>query len=54
MNNAEFFLALCFLLATAIIDSLYGHTMMGKVACLFLISLTLGFALLALPSDKEK
>lgn len=54
MRTISFLAFLFFLALTICIDTVYGHTILGKVACILSLINTVGFGMLALPSDTGK
>lgn len=54
MRTLAFLACLFFLALTIGIDTVYGHTILGKIACILSLINTVGFGLLALPSDTDR
>ena len=54
MRTISFLAFLLFLVLTICIDTVWGHTILGKVACTLSLINTVGFGMLALPSDTDK
>lgn len=53
MRTIAFLAFLFFLALTVGIDTAWGHTILGEVACIASLINTVGFGLLALPSDTD-